>query len=153
MARNDKLIKLVAIFDQFHNFIAHLDDPTAKRLVENWEGVRRAYVTPVGVPPSALAAGLEQGLRDIPMLLQSISPEARKSAAQALAEATSTNFPDFLAKDAERLAKIKARGSIRSENEYLLIRHQVDLLEGKPTQEQEILLLYELVEKFEGQDT
>jgi hypothetical protein len=110
-------------------------------------------VTPVGVPRSALAAGLEQGLRDIPMLLQSISPEARKSAAQALAEATSTNFPDFLAKDAERLAKIKARGSIRSENEYFLIRHQVDLLEGKPTQEQEILLLYELVEKFEGQDT
>lgn len=153
VARTDKLTRLVAAFDQFHNVIAQLDDPTANRLVESWAGVRRQYVTAVAAPRSALAAGMEQGLRETPMLLQSMPSKARRSAVQALAEAISTHCPDVLAKDAERLAKIKARGSIRSENEYYLIRHQVDLLEGEPTQEQELRLLYELVDKFEARGT
>jgi len=153
VARTDKLTKLVAVFDQFHNVIAQLNDPTAERLVENWAGVRRQYVAPLGAPRSALAAGMEQGLRETPMLLQSMPSEARKSAVQALAEATSSHYPDFLAQDAERLAKIKARGSIRTENEFYLIRHQVDLLEGEPSQEHELRLLYELVDKFEARGT
>ena len=153
VARPDKLTKLVAVFDQFHSVIAQLNDPTAKRLVENWSGVRNQYVAPAGVPRSALASGMEQGLRETPMLLQSMSAEARKSAAQALAEATSSHYPDFPAKDAERLAKIKARGNIRSESEFHLIRYQVDLLEGEPSQQQEVRLLYELVGKFEARGT
>jgi hypothetical protein len=141
---------LVAVLDQFHNAIAQLDDPIAKRLVENWAGVRQQYVVPAGIPRSALAAGMEQGLRETPMLLQSMHSEARKCASQALATATSAHYPDFLVKDAERLAKIKARGSIRGENEFCLIRHQVDLLEGEASRMEELHLLYELVEKFES---
>ncbi|MBG6079140.1 hypothetical protein IWX58_000827 [Rubrivivax gelatinosus] len=153
LARPDKLTKLVAVFDQFHSVIAQLNDPTAKRLVDNWAEVRRQYVASVGVPRSVLASGMEQGLRETPMLLQSMSAEARKSAAQALAEAISSHYPIFAAKDAERLANIKARGSIRSEGEFHLIRHQVDLLEGEPSQQQELRLLYELVRKFEARGT
>jgi hypothetical protein len=151
MVRADKLTKLVAVFDEFHNLIAQLDDPTAKLLVENWAAVRNQYVTPAGVARSSLASGMEQGLRETPELFQSMSCEARKSAVKALAAATSSHYPEFFLKDAQRLAKIKARGSILSQNEYYLVRHQVDLLEGEPTQEPELQLLYELVDRFQAQ--
>ena len=150
LARTDKLAKLVAVFDEFHEAIARLEDPMAKRLVENWAGIRHQYVEPSGTTRSAFASGMEQGLRETPILLRSMQPEARKCAVQALAAATSVHYPDFLHKDAERLAKIKARGSIRSENEVYLVRHHVDLLEGEPGQEEELRLLYELVDRFEA---
>ena len=153
VARADKLTKLVAVFDQFHHAIARLDDPMAKRLVDGWAGIRHQYVEPSGAPRSAFAAGMEQGLRETPMLLQSMHPDARKGAVHALAAATSVHYPEFLAKDAERLAKIKERGSIRGDNEFHLVRHHVDLLEGEPSQEEELQLLYELVDRFEGRGT
>lgn len=152
VTRSDKLGKLVAIFDQFHFAIAKLDDPMAQRLVVNWAGIRHQYDQPTIAPRSALASGMEQGLRETPMLMQSMQPEARKHAVQALAAATSAHYPDFLVKEADRLAKIKMRGSIRGEGEFHLVRHQIDMLEGEPgqEQEQELRLLYELAEKFEG---
>jgi len=151
--RTDKLTKLVAVFDQFYEAIAQLDDPTAKRLVESWACIRHQYVQPTSAPRSAFASGVEQGFRETPMLLQSMPTEARKCAVQAFAAATSVHYPDFLDKEAERLAKIRARGYIRSENEFYLVRHQVDLLEGEPSQEEELRLLYELVDRFEGRGT
>lgn len=153
MARIDKLTKLVAVFDQFHHAIARLNDPKAKRLIENWAGIRQQYVEPSGVPRSALAAGMEQGLHETPMLLQSMPLEARKCAAQAFAAAISDHYPAFLVKDAERLAKIKKRGSICGEKEFYLIRHHVDLLEGDPSQNEELRMLYELVDNFESRGT
>jgi hypothetical protein len=153
LARTDKLTKLVAVFDQFHEAIARLDNPTAKHLVENWARIRHQYVQPSGAPRSAFASGMEQGLRETPVLLQSMRPEARKCAVQALAAAISAHYPDFLDKDAERLAKIKTRGSIRGENEFYLVRHHVDLLEGEPSQKEELRLLYELVDRFVGRGT
>jgi hypothetical protein len=55
-----------------------------------------------------------------------------------------------LAKEADCLSKIKTRGSIRGEAEFHLVRHRIDVLEGEPGQEQELYLLYELAERFEG---
>lgn len=150
MQRIDKLTKLIALFDQFHQAIERLDEPVAKRLVENWAGIRHQYVEPSGAPRSALASGMEQGLRETPILLRSMPPEARKRAVQALTAAISAHRPDFLVKDVERLSKIKARGSIRGVNEFYLVRHRVDLLEGDPSQEEELRLLHELADRFEG---
>lgn len=153
LARTDKLTKLIAVFDQFHGAIARLDDPTAKRLVENWARIRHQYAQPSGAARSAFASGMEQGLRETPMLLRSMPPEARKCAAQALGAAISAHYSDFLDKGAERLTKIKARGSIRGEDEFYLVRHHVDLLEGEPSQGEELRLLYDLVDRFEGRGT
>lgn len=58
--------------------------------------------------------------------------------------------PLFLIKDAEKLARTRARGAIRSENEYYLVRHHVDLLELRPHQEEELRQLYELIDCFEA---
>ena len=150
MARIDKLAKLIAVFDQFHTAIGLLDDSVAKQLASNWVGIRNRYVSPEGAPRSAFAAGMEQGLRETPMLLGSMRPELRKLAADALAAAITAHYPEFLAKDAARLEKIKARGFIRSENEFYLVRHHVDILEGEPGLEVELSRLNELVGRFEA---
>jgi hypothetical protein len=152
VARPDKLSKLVAVFDRFYGTIARLDDPIAKQLVENWTRFRHHYVAPSGAPRSAFAAGMEQALREMPLLLQSMSPQVRKCAVQALSTAISAHYPDFLFRDGERLEKIKARGSIRGENEFHLVRHHVDLLEGEPIKADELRLLYGPLEGFEAHD-
>ncbi len=84
------------------------------------------------------------------MLLGSMRPEVRKLAADALAAAIKTHFPEFLAKDAARLEKIKARGSIRGESEFYLVRHHIDILEGEAGPDAELRRLYELVDRFEA---
>jgi hypothetical protein len=150
LARTDRLTKLVAVFDQFHEAISRLDDPMAKRLIAIWAGWRKKYEELNGAPRSAFASGMEQGLREIPMLFWTMPAELRKFSVQGLAAATSAHYPDFLEKDAERLAKIKVRGSIRGEKEFYLVRHHVDLLEGEPSQEMELQQLYDLVERFEA---
>lgn len=150
MARPDKLAKLLAVFEHFHNSIALLDDPIAKRLIENWARVRYQCVTPEGVSRATLAAGMEQGLREMKALMEPMPADVRRWAVLALAEATATHYADLLVKDAERLAKIWARGFIRGNNDYYLIRHQVDLLEGVAAQEQELRVLYGLIDAFEG---
>jgi hypothetical protein len=150
MARVDKLTKLVAVFDQCYTAIGLSDDSVAKQLAGNWASVRSRYVSPEGAPRSAFSAGMEQGLRETPILLESMRPEARKVAADALAAAITAHYPEFLAKDAARLDKIKARGFIRSENEFYLVRHHVDVLEGEPGREVELAQLYELVGRFES---
>lgn len=143
--RRDKLGNLIAVFDAFHEALMGLDEPLAQRLTANWARARRLYVyPPEGVTRSTLATGMEQGLRETPKLIQSMSPEARRHAAQALASATQAHYPDFLAKTAERIAKVKARGSICGESEFNLIRHQVDELEGIPGDNAELQQLYEL---------
>jgi len=150
MARIDKLTKLVAVFDQFYTAIGRLDDSVAGQLAGNWASVRNRYVRPEGAPRSAFAAGMEQGLRETPMLLGSMRSEVRKVAADALAAAITAHYPEFLAKDTARLDKIKARGFIRSESEFYLVRHHVDVLEGEPGREVELAQLYELVGRFEA---
>ena len=57
-------------------------------------------------------------------------------------------FPEFFAKLASRREKIVARGKIRTEDEYYLIRDYIDDIEGEP--ETQVLLdkLYALVDDF-----
>ncbi|MBI3348187.1 MAG: hypothetical protein HY020_13385 [Burkholderiales bacterium] len=72
MARIDKLTKLIAVFDQFHSAIEALDNPVAARLSASWTGIRSNYLAPTEAPRSAYAAGMEQGLRETPLLLGSM---------------------------------------------------------------------------------
>jgi len=151
--RADKLTKLVAVFDQFHEGLAMLGDARAKQLVANWADIRERYVRPEGTPRSALAAGMEQGLRETPMLLASMGSSVRKLAADSLTAAIAAHYPEFLAKDAERLKEVKSRGFIRGENDYYLVRHHIDTLEGEAGRKDELRKCYEMVDRFEAKHT
>jgi len=146
----NKLARLIALFDQFHEAIGKLDDPLAKRLAESWARGRDQLATLAGVPRSSLAAGLEQGLRELPMIFLSMPAEVRRSAAEALVAAIAEHCPQFAAKELALIASIKARGSIRGEREYHLVRHRVDVLESDPTQVDELQELYRLLDAFEA---
>lgn len=84
------------------------------------------------------------------MLLDSMRPEPRKVAADALTTAITAHYPEFLTKDAARLDHVKARGFIRSKSEFYLVRHHVDILEGAAGREAELAQFYELIDRFEA---
>lgn len=151
MPRDDKLSKLVAIYDALHSVLTTVEGERALQLRENWEKARPTYAVPTGeFPRSALAAGMEQGLREEPMLLRALPAEARVRAAKALAAAIETHYPEFEEKEHVRLEKIKARGRIRGDNEFCLARHQVGLLEGNEQRTNELREWYALVDEFQA---
>ncbi len=57
-------------------------------------------------------------------------------------------FPEFFAKLASKREKIIARGKIRSEDEYYLIRDHIDYIESVPELAEQLDKLYKLVDEF-----
>jgi hypothetical protein len=151
LAKLDKLAKLVAVFDEFHQSISILQDERALQLCTNWNDSRQKFANPSGeYSRSALAQGMEQGLRETPMLMKSLPPKSRLIAAKALSVSLRSHFPDFLVKEAERLNKVRTRGSIKNDSEYYLVRYQVDVLEGSIGSEGEVNILQKLIGCYEG---
>jgi len=83
------------------------------------------------------------------MLLAGADTRWRARVTAAYRSAVTNHYPDFFAKDAERFEKIRARGRIRTEVEFYLVRHQIDEAEGAG---RHTLLreLYGLVDAYEG---
>ena len=149
--KRNKLEKLIAVYEHFGQEIEAVPDPWASKLARQSNAVRATVERTLGKEPGAtrsqFAAGLEQGLRDTPDFIAMISPEWRAQVAKALNRAVQTAYPEFIAKDAERLEKVRARGRIRTDSEYYLIRHQIDVLEG--TGDTGLLTeLYKLADSF-----
>ena len=132
--KRNKLEKLIAVYEHFGQEIEAVPDPWASKLAKQSKAVRAMVERTLGKEPGAtrsqFASGLEQGLRDTPDFIAMISPSWRAQVAKALNRAVQTAYPEFIAKDAERLEKVRTRGRIRTESEYYLIRHQIDVLEG-----------------------
>ena len=149
--KRGKLEKLIAVYEHFGQEIEAIPDPWASNLAKQSNAVRATVEKTLGKEPGAtkgqFAAGLEQGLRDTPDFIAMISPEWRSQVAKALNSAVLTAYPEFLAKDAERLEKIRSRGKIRTESEYYLIRHKIDVLEGGGDTEL-LTEFYALVDSF-----
>jgi hypothetical protein len=151
LVKLDKLAKLVTVFDEFHHSISILQEERAIQLCTNWTESRERYANPSGeYSRSALAQGMEQGLRETPMLMKSLTPKSRLIAAKALSVSLHSHFPDFLVKEAERLNKVRTRGSIKNEGEYYLVRYQIDVLEGSIGSERELNMLHKLIDGYEG---
>ena len=103
------------------------------------------------VKRSALVAGLEQGLRETPLVLLSTLPEAqRRMALKTFRRIVESNVPGFFEKDRETLNKIVSRRKIKNEGEWYLIRHRVDEIEGDASHASELAQLYKLMEAYES---
>ena len=99
---------------------------------------------------SALVAGLEQGLRETPLMLSTLPEAQRRSALKTFRRVVESNAPFFFEKDREALGKIVARGKIKNESEWYLIRHRVDEIEGDASQASELAQLYGLMDAYES---
>lgn len=149
-----KLEKLCAAYEAFGRAISDVPDTSANRLAQLSSGVRElvsdAFKRVPKPTPSQIAAGLEQSWRETPMLIQDIQPEWRAKVAEAWHTAAAGYYPEFLVKEEGRLRKIFTRGKIRTEAEFHLVRHEIDILEGAPGDATKLQTLYRLVDSFES---
>lgn len=102
------------------------------------------------VKRSAFVAGLEQGLREIPSLLSELPEVERRLALKTLSRVVESMVPGFFEKNRETLGKIVARGKIKNEDEWYLIRHCVDEIEGDSSQLLRLAELYKLIDNYEN---
>ncbi len=75
--------------------------------------------------------------------------DERDEAASKSRDVFHREFPEFFAKLVARRDKIIARGKIRNEDEYYLIRDYIDDVEGDPESPELMENLYRLVDDFE----
>ena len=150
--KQTKLEKLVAVYEHFGSEISIIPDEWAEKLVKTSKSVvvmhRGIMSGERKIKPSEMASGLEQGLRDTPDFIAMVSPQWRSDVAKSFRMAIEAKFPDFLAKDEQRLIKIRERGKIRTDSEYYLIRHLIDVHEGNSASDLLLQELYLLVDKF-----
>jgi len=146
--------KLFAAYARFAQTIASIPDEKAWELCQVAAGVP-AFVAEVRSrnpkpTSSQIATGLEKGLREMPDLIGGVDIQWRGAVSKALHDAVMLEYPEFLRLEAARLEKVMARGKIRTEAEFYLVRHRIDVLEGEPELAEELKSLYALVEAYEA---
>lgn len=151
-----KFERLTAVFDDFHSQLEGETHDMIVKLRAVWASAKSDYARALAartVTKSAIAQGLEQGVRELPLILQSLPDQIRSRANRALSASIGRHAPDMQARDQARLAKVVERGRIRSESEYYLVRHEIDVLEESRTEAPALAKLYELEASFMGQAT
>jgi hypothetical protein len=143
--------KLLATYEDLVAEISGVQDPLVSGFCSSWESTRKGYEQALqsGATKSQIASGMEQGLRELPMLFREAADKQSSQLLNILHIAVVKNFPEFFRKDALLLASIVERGKIRNAREYYLVRHRIDELEGEASSPGECQLLYKLVEQFE----
>ena len=143
--------KLLATYEDLVAEISGVQDPLISGFCSSWESTRKAYEQALqsGATKSQIASGMEQGLRELPMLFREAGGKQRAQLLAILHIAVVKNFPEFFSKDALLLASIVKRRKIRNAREYYSVRHRIDELEGEASSLGECQLLYKLVEQFE----
>jgi hypothetical protein len=149
-----KTEKLFAAYARFAQAIPGIPDEKAWELCQVAAGVP-AFVAEVRSRDpkptnSQITAGLEQGLREMPGLIGGVDIQWRGAVSKALHDAITAEYPEFLHLETARLEKVMARGKIRTEAEFYLVRHRIDVLEGEPELPEQLRGLYALVEAFEA---
>ena len=150
--QKSKFDKLFNVFEQFHTSLEGFPVERVSDLRKSWEYAKTEYtrLLSAGVSKSRIAAGLEQGLRELPSLFEGITPQDRIHIAATLSKAIHDIYPEFAAKEAKDLAEILAKNKIRGERQFYLVRHRIDELEGNGADHAEIETLYRLIDQFEA---
>jgi hypothetical protein len=151
-AAKTKYEKLFAVYEDFTTALVNEHDPVVSTLCSSWKSSTSAYEQALraGVRKSQIASSLEQGLRELPMLLGEVENDKRGQVARILHSAVATNFPEFFRQDASLLAAIVQRSKISNAREYYAVRNRIDELEGKTDALDECSLLYKLVDQFDS---
>ena len=153
--RKTKYDKLIALNKKLGENFARIDHSGMQYLaklfgnagVDNFEEIKKKEPS---VTRSQIAAGLEQGIRDLSMMLPAQDPEIRSAAMSAFRDAMKSEYPEFLERDKQRLDKVLGRGHIRTENEYYLLQSRLDGIEGDPEFEDETKRLWDMMDNYSG---
>lgn len=148
-----QLLLLIKAYDHLYESLIALNHPTLIKLSDAWMKARSVYIGVVegriqNAKPSMLVKGLEQGLRDLNNILNSLPMDVKVEALNIYRELLNTELPNLVSQDDLLVKKIIARGKILNEKEYYLIRGIVDLLEREGSLE-ELKSFYSLIDKYE----
>ncbi|MEM8982123.1 MAG: hypothetical protein AAGC71_03795 [Pseudomonadota bacterium] len=154
-SKKTKYDKLTAVNKRIGINFAKLDSLGLRQLGESfadsgpglWEKVSATDPT---VKRSEIAAGLEQGLRDLSQIVASQPVNLRAAAVAAFRDAIDAEYPEFFERDKQRLENVLKRGHVRTESEYYVLQFRLDEIEGDPRAQHEVETLYKLVDDFEG---
>jgi len=146
--------KLFAAYARFAQAVSGIPDLKARELSVIADGVP-AFVAEVGAQgvkqtSSQIVSGLEQGLREMPALIDEVDIHWRAAVSKALHDAVAAEYPEFLRIETARLEKVVVRGKIKTKAEFHLVRHRIDVLEGEPELPAELRRLYALAGAFEA---
>ena len=144
--------KLFAAYARFAQTIVGIPDAKAWELCQVAAGVPAFVAELRSRDPkqtsSQIATGLEQGLREMPGLIGEVDIQWRGAVSKALHDAITAEYPEFLPLETARLEKVMARGKIRTEAEFCLVKHKIAVLEGEPELPEQLRTLYALVEAY-----
>lgn len=101
------------------------------------------------VTRSAMTGGMEQGLRETPAFFFALPEAQRRVALQVFCRVVETHVPGFFKRDQDALKRVYMRGRIKNENEWYLLRHRVDEIEGELSHASELERLYTLLGEYE----
>ena len=152
-SRKTRYDKLVALCTKISENFARIDHPTTQNFAKwfgdsNEETFEEIMKEDPSVTRSEIAGGLEQGIRDLAMMLPAQDPAIRSAALAAFRDALQSEYPEFLEREKERLAKVLARGHVRSENEWYLLQSRLDEIEGDPEYEEETKKLWDMIDNY-----
>jgi len=158
MERGRRLPLLIRACENVTAELRRVDDPTATVLADSLARSILEYSKVLAsakptASKSEFASGLTQALRELPEILRhlpQISWDVRKSLVFACRRAVEAELPRFFDKERERAAQIIARGRIRNEDEWYLVRSFIDEYEAEPQRAADLPGLYRLVDSFEG---
>lgn len=150
-----KLEILVNVYKELAEELSKLNSPELEPLLNGWS-VSLGQVNELinnpdnAIKPSQLASGFEQGLRDVHLMLGNLNTQYRSPAIKVFYKIVGSHLPNFFQKSKVQLQCIVAKEHIKNENEWYLVRHRVDEIEGQPNNEAELAVLNELLGKFEA---
>ncbi len=99
------------------------------------------------VPKSEIAKGLEQGVNDLPLLIDDLEPPIRSAALAAYWDTLDSVIPDYAERLAKNIQRILKRGYIKSESEFYLLHNRLDQIEGSGSEEE--LVIDQLLTQYE----
>jgi len=156
-SRKTKYEKLVALERKLGENFASIDHPFTQYMAnlfssagegeDSFDEIKKRDPT---VTRSEIAAGMEQGIRDLSMMLPAQDPAVRSAAMSAFRDAMKSEYPEFLERDKQRLTKVLSRGHVRTESEWYLLQSRLDEIEGNPDFEDETKTLWELIDNYAG---
>lgn len=153
--KSKKLETLINVYKELAEELGKLNSPDLEPLLNSWS-VSLGQVNEIinnpesAIKPSQIASGFEQGLRDTHLMLGDLNAQYRSSAIEIFYKVVGLHLPSFFQKSKAQLDRIVAKGNIKNENEWYLVRHRVDEIEGQSNNEAELEVLNELLGKFEA---
>lgn len=149
-----KFTQLVDAYGQLAFELRALGSASLGELADTWDDALKQMHAMLSEknPPytrSVMVGGLEQGLRDTPVFFSTLPEAQRYAALKMYRRVIEAHVPDFFKRDEDVLRKVLARGRVKNENEWYLLRHRVDEIEGEPSHASELERLYTLLGDYE----